>query len=176
VPQNSLIEQFPSLMNLRRNHALEHASIHVLSKQHPQYRFIGRSDFRGFYLLSRLPLEKLVPGLHDALKKLQSGQKHLAVHPNCGTNLLTGAFLAALSGYLVFNVPGKKKRNLVDQLEILPLAILGSMLSLVLAQPLGNAIQKNVTTLADLQNTSVVSVSSRPSGKYNLYRVITRHS
>ncbi|MBN1265410.1 MAG: hypothetical protein JXA25_07950 [Anaerolineales bacterium] len=175
MPENQLLEQLPAFQDLRRNHALEHAAIHVLSKRHPQYRFIGRSDFRGFYMLSTLPLEYLVDGLEHALKRLQSGEKHLAVHPNCGTNLLTGAFLAALSGFLVFNAPRRSKR-LVDQLDILPLAIVGAMLSLVVAQPLGNSIQKNVTTQTDLNNSSIISVSARPSGKYFLYRVLTRHS
>lgn len=174
MPVTALINQLPSIRNLRRNHALEHASIHVLSKRFPRYRFIGRSDFNGFYLLTMLPMESLVEGIQTALRRLQAGEKHLAVHPNCGTNLLTSAFLASLSAMLVFNIPRSRKRW-SDQLELLPAAVMGALLSLVVAQPLGNSLQKHLTTLPDLYNSRLVSVTSRQSGQYTLYRIHIRH-
>jgi len=175
VPDPTLIPELPSLHAIRRNHALEHATIHVLSKQFPRYRFIGRSDFNGFYLLTMLPMEPLVEGVQLALRRLQAGEKHLAVHPNCGTNLLTSAFLASLSAMLVFNIPRSRKRW-TDQLELLPAAVLGALLSLVVAQPVGNALQKRVTTLPELHNSRLVSVTARQSGKYTLYRIQIRHN
>ncbi len=164
-----------SLSNLQRNHALEHASIHVLSKRFPHRRFIGRSDFKGFYLITNLPLDETSEGIQSALSRLQAGETHLAVHPNCGTNLLTGAFLAALSSSLVFNAPRNRKRW-TDMLDLFPLALIATMFSLVLAQPIGSRLQKSLTTRTDLPNSSILSITGKPSGRYHLYRVLTRHN
>jgi hypothetical protein len=163
-----------SLSKLRRNHALEHASIHVLSKRFPHRRFIGRSDFKGFYLITDLTLDKTSEGIHSALGRLQAGESHLAVHPNCGTNLLTGAFLAALSSSLVFNAPRDRKRW-TDILDLFPLALIATMFSLVLAQPIGSWLQKSLTTRSDLNYSSILSITGKPSGRYSIYRVLTQH-
>ncbi len=163
-----------SLSKLQRNHALEHASIHVLSKRYPRRRFIGRSDFKGFYLITDLALDKTSEGIHSALARLQAGESHLAVHPNCGTNLLTGAFLAALSSSLVFNAPRDRKHR-TDILDLFPLALIATMLSLVLAQPIGSWLQKSLTTRSDLNDSSILSITGRPSGRYSVYRVLTQH-
>ena len=43
------------LDNLRQNHALEHATIHIISQSAPQLQLMGRSAPSGFYLYARRP-------------------------------------------------------------------------------------------------------------------------
>lgn len=162
------------LKNIQRNHALEHASIHILNRRFPHHRFMGRSDSNGFFLVTKLPLEETSEGILTALERLQAGNSRLAVHPNCGTNLMTGAFLAALSGMLIFNSRRSENEDF-DPVNRFPLAILASMASMIVARPLGNLLQKEFTTNTDLDETSIRSITARPYGRFVLYRVLTQH-
>ena len=47
----------PVVSRIRRNHGLEHATIHILSKKFPGARLIGHSDARGFWLVGDLTTE-----------------------------------------------------------------------------------------------------------------------
>ena len=50
------------ISRIRRNHGLEHATIHVLSEANPRRRLIGRSDYGGFWLLGEVSTEELALG------------------------------------------------------------------------------------------------------------------
>ena len=76
----------------RRNHGLEHATLNLLAKTHPRKPFAGHSDTGGFWILGDIPTDELNQTITDALEKLRSGQSSLAIHQNCGTNLLVSGF------------------------------------------------------------------------------------
>lgn len=85
----------------RQHHAIEHATMSILADRFPGRRMVGYSDPAGFTLLADMPEDAVRRALSDAMLRLQAGEDHLAIHPNCGTNLLTtGVFvtLAALIG------------------------------------------------------------------------------
>jgi hypothetical protein len=91
----------PTLLRIRRNHALEHATIHLLSARPVRTLLVGRSDSRGFYLMGEVPTDDVESAVLQALARLRAGEARLAVHPNCGTNLVTGAALAGTASFLV---------------------------------------------------------------------------
>lgn len=156
---------------VRRNHALEHASIHVLSSQYRNKSIIGRSDRRGFFLYTELSLEAVEGGIYQAERRLRSGERHLAIHPNCGTNLLAGGIMSAGAAFL--SLQGSKDEELHERFQRLPLAILGAMAGIMLAQPIGSRIQQHITTESNLGSLTVSSVRMIQTGSTKLYRILT---
>ena len=89
---------------IRRNHGLEHATIHILSEGHKRFSAQGNSDHRGFHLniYGDVTEEEVAAAVAEAHRRLRAGERHLAVHPNCGTVLVTTAMLATLAAQAVF--------------------------------------------------------------------------
>jgi hypothetical protein len=162
----------PLLSRLRRNHALEHATIHVLNARYPNTTLIGRADGRGFYLFGELPTDAVQEAVRTALARLQAGERRLAIHPNCGTNFLTAGVLAGLASF--FSLLGRKGNRWRDRLDRLPLAIAVTILALVVAQPLGAAVQQRFTTEGDPGGLEVLSVKRLPRGRSTVHRIFTR--
>jgi hypothetical protein len=156
------------LLRTRRNHGLEHATIHVLSAKYPRTAMAGHSDANGFWLWGDLTSEQVEQGVQEALARLRAGEKWLAVHPNCGTNLVTAATFTGLAG--VAAMGGSRQRGLADRL---PLAILLSMLGLLAARPLGNRLQARVTTSGDPGDLRVLSIRRTTRGNSIAHRVAT---
>ncbi len=75
----------PLIDRVRRNHALEHATIHVLSRRYRDLHVMGRSTPNGFILYGDLPTDAVYEAAQEALERLRAGERHLAVHPACGT-------------------------------------------------------------------------------------------
>jgi hypothetical protein len=167
---SSLLNQ-PTLLHIRRNHALEHATIHLLSTRPRRAVLVGLSDTRGFLLLGEAATEEVEGAVYQALKRLQAGEDRLAVHPNCGTNLITGAALAGSASFLVTGLT--RRRRWTDWLDQLPLALLAATLGLILAQPLGPLLQRRITTEARLGNLQVTSVRRIRWRGLTLHRVLT---
>src|SRR3990170_6659874 len=89
------------LERVRRNHALEHATISILLSRHgPAVRVLGRAAPDGFYIYGDIPTETLTELAHEGLARLQRGESHLAVSPLCGTNLAVAGILAGLASLL----------------------------------------------------------------------------
>lgn len=157
---------------VRRNHALEHATIHLLSARVKTRPLAGRADFHGFYLYGDISTQEVEQAAREALSRLQAGEKHLAIHPNCGTNLLTAGTLAGLSALMALSTASKDRWR--DRLERLPLAISASVLALIIAQPLGAAAQRHVTTDGDPGSLEIVGVQRLRQPGPALHRILTR--
>ena len=141
---------------IRRNHALEHATISILLSRHgPHMRVIGRAAPDGFYIYGDIPTERLKEFAHEGLARLQRGESHLAVSPLCGTNLAVAGVLAGLASLFAMG-----SRN---KLQGIPGAIMAAMLAVIAAQPLGRLVQKHVTTSPELDGIRIVSVE--PMGR-----------
>ena len=140
------ILESPAISRIRRNHGLEHATIHLLSQAKPGRPLAGHSDFGGFWLLGDVGTEELTEVVQQALNRLQNGERELAIHPNCGTNFATSGIFAGLGAFLAFAGSGPKFREKLDRL---PLAIAFTTLALILTQPLGPRLQRTVTTSGD---------------------------
>ena len=83
---------------IRRNHGLEHATLHVLAQRHPKISMAGHSNATGFWLLGDVDTEDLSDAIEEALRRMRSGERNLAVHPNCGTNFVSAGTIAGLAG------------------------------------------------------------------------------
>ncbi len=134
---------------LRRNHALEHATIAVMMEREPGRKLNGFSTDEGFFVQGVRSLEEVESAAREAIRRLRGGEKGLAIHRNCGTtivaaNLLTAIFFLTALGVGLY---------LGWQLYLL---ILGSVvLAFALRVPLSLLLQRFVTTDADLTNAEV---------------------
>jgi uncharacterized protein DUF6391 len=138
---------------IRQNHALEHATITILSEYIPDLRISARSTSRGFTIFGDVDLGQLRRALNEALQRLQAGEAQLAIHPNCGTNLVVGFTLLTFGTLL--GLTSSRARTRVAS------TALSSVAGLVAARPLGEIVQKYVTTLPDLEGVHVTDIYRR---------------
>ncbi|MCA9949171.1 MAG: hypothetical protein KDE48_05965 [Anaerolineales bacterium] len=152
------------ISRIRRNHGLEHATIHVLSEKYKHFSAQGNSDFRGFRLniYGDIKEEQVETAVHEAYTRMKNGESQLAVHPNCGTVLLTTATMATLAAQAVFAVEQRRQGRSGGKLSALanglPSAILAVVVSLIVSRPVGLHLQEKYTTEGDLKALEVVSV------------------
>lgn len=149
--------QFPYIRKTRRNHGLEHATIHVLSGRIKKLSIAGRSNARGFVLIGDVPTDQVEQAAAAALKRMKAGEHDLAVHPNCGTNLVTTSFSTSLVAMMGFSNLGAKE----TRFNRLPLVMAGVIFTLIFSQPVGMALQRHITTYGDPGDMEIVSVSRR---------------
>ena len=161
----------PFISRIRRNHGLEHATLHILAERFPHLKMAGHSDTGGFWLLGDLPLEEIQSAVMEAEARLRAGEHDLAVHQNCGTNLATAGTLAGLAGGMAMFGAGSRMR---DKLERLPLAVTMATLALIFSRPVAMLLQANVTTSGELENLHVSGISVSHRGKIKAFRVITQ--
>jgi uncharacterized protein YqhQ len=163
----------PTISRIRRNHGLEHATIHMMSRRHPNTTFIGRSDWRGFFFYGNVSTEELKQAVEEALSRLRRGESRLALHANCGTNFLTTAAMVATASFLALMGTGKEDRP-GDRLLRLPLAIVAAVFALIVSQPLGATLQKRLTTSSDPGSLEIISIRRITSGRPIIHRILTR--
>jgi hypothetical protein len=138
---------------VRQNHALEHATITILSTYIPHLRVSARSTSRGFTIFGDVDLGQLRRALDEALRRLQAGEAELAIHPNCGTNLVVGISLLTIGTVLGMSSSRARTR--------MATAALSSMAGIAAARPLGQLVQKYITTLPDLRGVHVTDIYRR---------------
>jgi Domain of unknown function (DUF6391) len=145
---------------LRRNHALEHATIVVMLEREPGRRLNGFSTDDGFFVQGVRSISEVESAAREAMRRLQSGEKWLAIHRNCGTTIVAANLLAA-----IFFLGALGLGLLYLGGSYLYLMILGSVvLAFALRIPLSLLLQKFVTTDADLTNAEVGWVESAQPG------------
>lgn len=166
--------QPPAFSRIRRNHALEHATIHLLAARFPRRPLVGRSDTLGFTLYGEVTTQAVEQATLEALDRLRRGESGLALHPNCGTNLLTAGILAGGAAFLAL-LASRPDERLRDRLLRLPTAILAATLALIAAQPVGMILQQRVTTYADPGPLRVVAVQQLRRTPFCVHRILTAH-
>ncbi len=148
--QLNFIPGLKELLILRQVHALEHATVWVLSENpgqtprqtHPIDNQLlgGMSTDRGFYLYGRVNIHDLQRAVRTAITRITNGEWELAVHPRCGTNLSVAMLLtASLSLGLHIFLP---KWPLIQIVGISVAATTAARL----APDLGSIAQKYLTT------------------------------
>ncbi len=162
-----MILDLPLILETRRNHALEHASIHLLSHKNPGKRMAGHSNPTGFFLLGDLTTQQIWEAVTEAHTRLNSGESNLAIHPGCGTNLATTALLSATFAWL----PLRGTKSTLWRLLLAPLALVFAIVGYQLSRPLGPWLQEYVTTEANLGNLQIVDIVPVRKG---VHRVITK--
>jgi hypothetical protein len=101
IKQLGFIPGLKDILMLRQVHALEHATVWVLSEsinmgnQVDSQEFGGLSTVEGFYLYGDVNISDLRRAVTLALHRLTGGEWDLAVHPRCGTNVSVEVILTA---------------------------------------------------------------------------------
>jgi len=167
---SSLLE-LPVISRIRRNHGLEHATLHTLSTRLPHTMLAGHSDTGGFWIIGEVSTEVLQGAVQEALSRLRAGESGLAIHPNCGTNFVTSGALAGLAGGFAMLGAGGRVR---DKLSRLPLAATLATTALMIGQPLGMLLQAQVTTSGDPGALEVSSITQKKQGRITVHRIQTR--
>ncbi len=165
------ILDLPFIARTRRHHALEHATIHILNQRFPMLRLAGWSTHRGFYISGSISASEVQTAATEALLRLRQGESYLAVHPLCGTNLVTAGTLVGLVAFLTM-LPGDQR----SRRQRLPTVLLLSTLAMVIAQPLGLLVQEHVTTETNLAQTWVARIDSHPMGQVWVHSIQLRQA
>lgn len=159
----------PLFDRIRQNHALEHATMHILGELPQPLRLMGRSDWNGFTLYGDVDTQDVLRAALEAVARLRGGEKRLAVHPNCGTNLAVAGVLASTTAYATaVSVNGSR-------LGRAALVVAAMAAALAVARPLGLAVQQHITTTCLLDGVHIRVVRREPKGKLIVHRVAVDH-
>lgn len=169
-PLKSILET-PVLSRIRRNHGLEHATLHLLARRFPRLALAGHSTAAGFRLVGEVDTEDVRTAVQEALMRLRAGERNLAVHPNCGTNFVTAGIFSGLAGAASMLGVGQRPR---DKFERLPLAAALATLALVASLPLGLVLQQRVTTSGEPAGLEIDMIQVSRVAGLTVHTVLTR--
>jgi len=161
-----MLLDLPLILETRRNHALEHATLHILSHKY-RIPMAGHSNPTGFFLLGDIKIEDIKTAADEAHVRLNAGESELAVHPGCGTNLVAAALLPATFAW----APLRGAKSTRWRIFLLPLALVFAVFGYWLSKPLGPWLQKYITTEADLGDMQIVDIHFVRKG---VHRIITK--
>jgi hypothetical protein len=165
--RESLMNLFEAVNAIRQNHALEHATIHVLSQRFPYRRLVGRSNMlSGFVIYAALDSQTVEEAAREALARLQQGEAYLAVHPRCGTNLAVTSVMAGVAAFGATLGPSRSRW------ERLPLALMAATLASIAAQPLAHKVQERVTTSPEVDGLSIRGIRRAKRGSVVSHTVL----
>lgn len=145
------ILEFPLIKRVRQNHAYEHATIHMLNRQN--YILSGRASLGGFVVMGDVPTEKVTAAAEEALSRLKKGQKQWALHPNCGTNLVTAGMMSTTIAAVGFVGTNRK-----SAWERFPIIMLAMMITALYSTPIGMVVQEHITTEGNPGDMQLVHV------------------
>jgi len=151
---------------LRQNHALEHATIHVLT-EYGCPPLMGHSEYDGFSLYGNLPTEIVSRAVQEAFSRLQRGETRLAEHPRCGTQFVTRAmlFAGALSFAMTPHYPPKKTHWIKAAIAI---GVAG-----LLSRATGRLVQRHITTDHTLKGLTLGAITCYKRGGLRVHRIQT---
>ena len=162
-----MILDLPLLLETRRNHAVEHATLHILARKFKNQSMGGHSNPTGFFLMGNFTKQDIQEAADEAMQRLRAGESGLAIHEGCGTNIATSTLLPATLAF----VPMSRARSNFWRFFLIPFAIGMAVGGYFLSKPLGPWLQKHVTTEADLGSMRIVDIVPVRKG---LHRVITK--
>ncbi len=155
-PVVQVVQQLLLGSAVKQNHALEHATIVLLSRKFPEVRLAGISFAAGFFVFGDLPIEAILPAAQEALTLLRTTSPELAIHERCGTNLAVAGLLTGLSAMAVARM--RRPYNSANNV------ILAATAALILARPLGLTVQRYITTQTPNASMTIEKVTP-----YNLF-------
>ena len=156
----------PLVAHMRGNHALEHATMHILAQRAPGRYLLGRTTPAGFTLYGEVTADVVGQAAGEAWSRLQAGHRYLAIHPNCGTNIATAGVLAGFGAFLAMEARRPKSRW-----ERLFQVLWATTLGVLLAQPLGQRVQAWLTTSARVANARIGGITSQRQGSFQRHHV-----
>lgn len=134
---------------LRRNHALEHATLNVFEERHGPSHLVGYALSDGFRIAGAIEPLELLDVAQEALRRLQRGEHQLAIHHRCGPSYLAAQVLVS-AGALSFLL-ATHRLGLLDLPMIVAVAI-------VLAPGVSRLLQRFATTATDVQGIAIEGI------------------
>lgn len=153
---------------IRQNHALEHATVTILTRRKPELAVSARSNSRGFTIFAGLDPTLVRVCCEEALQRLRAGEAALAIHRNCGTNLAVGTSVA-MAGSL-FGMTAVRTRTRIAS------AVVSSVAGIIAARPVGMFVQRHVTTMPDVDDVRIVAVQAKRLWGRRVVEVLTSAS
>jgi hypothetical protein len=149
---------------IRRNHALEHATINVLEKYAGgRLPLSGLAQKNGFIISGTQTQDPdlVVEAAQEGLNLLKKGECQLAIHRNCGTSIAIANFIAALL-FLIFLIQ-------TGHFSIFTIVI-ALFLANLLGPYLGKFTQKYFTTSCDVEDLEIIGIEPeyRNEGSHSL--------
>lgn len=155
--------QFRALLRdrqLRRNHALEHATINVVEERLGPTHLAGLAETDGFTIQGGAPPELIASASQEALQRLRAGERRLAIHARCGTSLIAAQLVMAI----VFIIG----LILLRDLSWIPFAA-GLLFAILLGPRLSLILQRFITTDARVGELQISGVEvKQPQGRFGL--------
>jgi hypothetical protein len=161
-----MILDLPFILETRRNHALEHATLHMLARSH-NGRMAGHSNPTGFFLFGDFSTPDIWAAVTEALERLRGGESGLAIHAGCGTNMATTLLLSATLAWSVL----RGARSTLTKILLVPVAVVLAVVGVIISRPLGTLLQQRVTTNAQMGQMQIIDVIPVRKG---VHRVITK--
>lgn len=138
---------------VRRNHALEHATVNVLEERFGPLNISGLAFDDGFSLRGGvLDPAVVIEAAQQALRRLRDGEVHLALHRKCGTTIIVTNTLASLLFLTLLVLSGH-----VTFLSIVLLLFLAQLIGPVA----GMFVQKYMTTAVDVERLEISGIEIR---------------
>lgn len=156
----------PFVLRTRRNHGLEHATIHILASRRHVRPLAGRSTSKGFYILGNVSGEEIESAAEEALRRMRGGETHMAIHPNCGTNYLTAGAFAGLAAFVALSIPWRSRWDRLSS------AMMAATFALIFSAPVGPKLQERYTTTGDMGDLKILDVR-KSAGRMNMHFVKT---
>jgi len=164
VPQQ--IINIVSSKNIRRNHALEHATVNVLEKYAGRSLPIsGIAQENGFIISGLQDPDLIIDAAQEGLHLLKQGDCRLAIHRKCGTSIAIANFVAAAIFLLILIFTG--------HFSILTI-IFALLLANVLGPYLGEFSQKYFTTSCDVKEIEIEGIEPEFKGEGS-YHLLLNH-
>ena len=165
-----IFDTYP-IVNIRRNHGLEHATIHVLSEKHPHLSMVGRSDLSGFTLYGEVETDDVREASEEALRRMRAGEVGLAVHPRCGTIIAVTGVMTGLAAFLSMALLGRLQSKL--RLASIPEVLLASTIAALFAHPVGLFVQEKYTVTGEPGELAVAEITCSQKQAMTVHRVST---
>ena len=152
--------------NLRRNHAIEHATINILEKAAGRRLNIsGLSREDGFYISGIQNADMVEQAAMQGLSLLQQGQCQLAIHRRCGTDVAIANFISAIIFLILIFSTG-----IFSLLNILIALLVSNLIS----PYLGEYVQRYFTTSCDVQGMDINGLEYELGREYES-EILLRH-
>ena len=147
---------------LRKNHALEHATINVLESRYGARNLSGLARPDGFLIRGWSDRVSLEMALREAITRLRAKETHLAIHGRCGTSRAAGNILIALLFVVAFVAGGRLDLHTL---------IVGGLFLMLISPYVGILAQRRLTTAGDIDDvviTGITPVYDRRPGLFGL--------
>lgn len=137
---------------VRRNHAIQHATVNVLEERYGPSDLDGYATTEGFHIRGKIDPALLFDAAREGLLRLQRGDRALAIQRRCATTLAAGHVSVAATLLAVIAAS--------HAFSPLNLALV-ALLAMALAPKLSRLLQR-ITTSMDVKGMGIGSIELVP--------------